>query len=252
MGRCEIGRPRITARMMCSIHRHRNGVDRIDEIECRGRLHKAHVEHERRPGHPHQKSGNRRPDELEPQSRYAGAFGRHLIVADGREAAPGLRALDPARHCDGENREQEHHEEQELDVVSERLDLPRPQDVGAGRATHVVPVDDQRLEDDGEGQRRDGEEHATQPERQVSHAESEQAADHPRKGDHQEQRRLDEVVEHHGAVRADREESGRPEIHVAHDAAHDVPGGRERPDFRMRGPVRHYSRSGSRSPPTVN
>ena len=65
----------------------------------------------------------------------------------------------------------------------------------------------------------------------------------PEKGDHQDQRRLDEVVEHDGAVRADREESGRPEVHVAHEAAHDVPGGRE-----QRKPGRAPGIQGERAP----
>ena len=62
---------------------------------------------------------------------------------------------------------------------TEHIERVGPDDVGAARAADKVPVDDQRLQHDGQRQCGDGEEHAAQPQRQIAHAEADDAGDDP-------------------------------------------------------------------------
>ena len=57
----------------------------------------------------------------------------------------------------------------------DELDLVRPDDVGAACAADIVPVDHDGLQHHRKRQRRDGEKRAAQPQRQVAHAEPDDA-----------------------------------------------------------------------------
>src|SRR6516165_10202721 len=66
--------------------RHGDRVDGVVQPE-RGRwLQVADVVREWRPGHAHQRAGDRGRDQFEPQRRHAGGLGRQLIVANGGKA----------------------------------------------------------------------------------------------------------------------------------------------------------------------
>ncbi len=164
-------------------------------------------------------------DELEPQRRHAGGFGGKLVVADGGEAVTELRALDAARDRERDDDQCQHQQEQILDIGAEPRDLGRADDVGAARAADIVPVDDERLQHDRERERRDREERAAQPQRQIAHAEPDDARDHAADHDQDRDRHLKELVEEHGRIRAHRKERRRAEVHVAGIAAENVPGG---------------------------
>ena len=102
-----------------------------------------------------------------------------------------------------------------------------PDDVGAARAADEVPVDDERLQHDRQRERRDREERAAQPQRQVAGAEADQAGD-DRRDDHQRRHReRQDLVEENRRIGAEREERGGAEVHVAAIAAENVPGARQ-------------------------
>ena len=183
-----------------------------------------------RAGHSHQGAGQRGRDQLQPQRRHAAGFRRELVVADGGEAEAEARALDHAGGHDRHDREEEHQQEQVLHVGqrhAENVDRRRADRIGAARAAEIVPVDDQRLQHDGERERRDREEGAAQAQRQVAHAEADDAGhDSAEQDEHRDRQRIG-LVKEHGRVGAEREERRRAEIHVAAIAAEDVPGGGE-------------------------
>ena len=138
--------------------------------------------------------------------------------------------LDRARDDERERRQQQHPGEQILDVgklEAERLEELRADDVGAARAADEVPVDDQRLHHDRHRERRDGEEDAAQPQRQIAHAEADNARDDAARDDDDGQRHRGELVDRDRRVGAEREERRGAEIHIAAIAAEDVPGGRQ-------------------------
>src|SRR5439155_6603420 len=93
------------------------------------------------------------------------ALGRLLVVADGGEPAADPGRLDPPGDGDREDGEEQHHREEELDVAPEEWEAARAHDGDPTRAADVVPVDHHGLEHDRQGERRDGEEDAAQPER---------------------------------------------------------------------------------------
>ena len=183
------------------------------------------------------------------QRRHAGGLGRHLVVADGGEAVAEPRALDQPGRREREDGEHEHDQEQVFDVAERersQRNLVRPDDVGAARSADEIPVDHQRLQHHGHGQGGDGEEYPAQPQRQVAHAEADDAGDdaphqhHGREwiaaaGGAGRRRRgrgvpVDvgaELVQGHGRIGAERKERGGAEVHVAAVAAEDVPGGRQ-------------------------
>ena len=213
-------------------HRHGDGVDRVFEPEGGRGLEIADVIGKRRSGHAHERAGERGGDELEAQRRHAGGFGRELVVADGGEAVAELRALDAARDGQRDDHQREHQQEQILDVGADERDFVRADDVGAARAADVVPVDDERLQHDGERERRDGEECAAQPQREIAHAEPDDARHDAADHDQERDRQRVELVQEHRRIGADREERRRAEIHVAGVAAEDVPGGRQHDELQ--------------------
>ena len=125
--------------------------------------------------------------------------------------------------------------EQILDVGQrepEDVDRRRADHIGAARAADIIPVDDQRLQHDRERERRDREERAAQPQRQIAHAEPDDAGHDPAEQDQHRDRQRVGLVEEHRRVGADREERRRAEIHIAAIAAEDVPGGRQHDELQ--------------------
>ena len=188
---------------------------------------------------------------FKPQRRHAAGFRGELVVADGGEAIAQPRPLDDARGRDRDDRQHQHDQEQILDVAAEDRHVRRPDDVGAARAADEVPVDDQRLQHDGERERGDGEEGAAQPQRQIAGAEPDQArddaADDDQRRDRQRQDRVGEagerireiavdigaeLVQRHRRIGAEREERRRAEVHIAAIAAEDVPRGRQHDELQ--------------------
>ncbi len=138
-----------------------------------------------------------------------------------------------------------------MDVGADDGDLARPDDVGAARAADIVPVHDQRLQHDREGERGDREERAAQAQREIAGAEpddaGDDAADHDQDGDRQRKDRMQRFRDRAGEVAVDHvgelvegdrrvgthgEERGRAEVHVAGIAAEDVPGGRQHDELQ--------------------
>ncbi len=159
-------------------HRHGDRVDRVFKAEGRRRLQIADVVGERRAGHAHEGARQRGGDQLQAQRRHAGGFRRQFVVADGGEAEAELRALDRARGHQRDHRQRQHQHEQIFDVVDRdagEFDALRADDIGAARAADIVPVDHQRLQHHRERERGDGEERAAQPQRQIAHAEADDA-----------------------------------------------------------------------------
>ena len=62
-------------------------------------------------------------------------------------------------------------------MMIKQNDRFRPHDIGAARAADEIPVDDERLQHYGECERRDGEKRPAQPQRQIAHAEADNAGD---------------------------------------------------------------------------
>ena len=216
-------------------HRHRDRVHGVFQRKRRRRLQVADVIGKRRAGHAHQRARQRRRDEFEAQRRHAGGLRRELVVADGGEAVAELGVLDGARDDDRDEREREHHQEQILDVGQvQQLLLRRPDHIGAARAADIIPVHDERLEHHRHRQRRDGEEGAAQPQREVAHAEPDQPRHRGADHDQHRDRQLIELVEEHGGIGAEREERRGAEIHVAGVAAENVPGGGEHDELQHR------------------
>ena len=170
--------------------------------------------------------------ELEPQRRHARGFRRELVVADGGEAVAELRALDPARDRDRHDHQRQHQQEQILDIGADPRDLVRPDDVGAARAADIVPVDDEGLQHDRERERGDGEEGAAQPQRQVAHAEPDDARHDAADHDQDRDRHRERLVEEHRGIGAHGKECRRAEIHVAGVAAENIPGGRQHDELQ--------------------
>src|SRR5947208_1795621 len=112
----------------------------------------------------------------------------------------------------------------ERDVAAERR-TARADDAQAPGSADVLPVDDHRLQHDGQCQRRDGEEDASQAQRKVADAEPEQGGDEPAREDQHRERRSRRLDEEDGGVRPEREEGRRAEVDVAGVAAEDVPRG---------------------------
>ena len=164
--------------------------------------------------------------------RHARGFRRELVVADGGEAVAELRALDAARDGERDHHQRQHQQEQILDVGPDQPDLVRADDIGAARAADIVPVDDERLQHDGERERRDGEKGAAQPQRQIAHAEPDDARDDAADHDQDRDRQRVGFVEEDRRIGAEREERRRAEIHVAGIAAEDVPGGRQHDELQ--------------------
>ena len=169
--------------------RHGDAVHRVGEAEDAVRLDVGEEPGERRAGHSHQGATQRRRDELEPQRRHSGAFGRHLVVADRSQATAQSGDLHEPRDGDGTCRHQRHDgEEQPAHAAEAEGRRLRDRDVGAARAAHVVPVDDEGEEHLGKRDRGDGEEDAPKPQRQVAHAETDEAR-HRRFGKDDERQR---------------------------------------------------------------
>ena len=141
-------------------HRHRDRVDRVFEPEGRRGLEIADVVGERRAGHAHQRAGERRRDQLQPQRRHAAGFGRQFVVADGGEADSRAASARSCARCDRDDRRAPASAGTGTRCRSgaRTMAIGRADHVGAARAADIVPVDDQRLQHDGERERRDGEE----------------------------------------------------------------------------------------------
>src|SRR5213078_373806 len=101
----------------------------------------------------------------------------------------------------------------------------RADDAQAPGSADVLPVDYHRLQHDGQCQRRDGEEDASEAQREVADAEPEQGGDEPAREDQHRERRSRRLDEEDGGVGPEREEGRRAEVDVAGVAAEDVPRG---------------------------
>ena len=73
--------------------------------------------------------------------------------------------------------ETHHQQEKIFDVIADERHGRGPNNVSAARAADIIPVDDERLQHDGERQRRDGKKGAAQAQRQITHPESDDAGD---------------------------------------------------------------------------
>ena len=114
-----------------------------------------------------------------------------------------------------------------MHVIADQPDAVRPDHIGAARAAEIAPVDHQGLQHDRERERRDGEEGAAQPQRQIAHAETGQAGHDAAEQHQQRNRQRIGLVKEHRRIGAEREEGGRAEIHIAGIAAQNVPGLRQ-------------------------
>ena len=123
------------------------------------------------------RAGQRGGDQLQPQGRHAGGFGRELIVADRGKAEAEPRVFDRARDRDRDHRQRQHHAGTDSRYNRSPMsgDCRRPDDIGAARAADKIPVGDQRLHHDRHRQRGDREERAAQPQRQIADAEPDDA-----------------------------------------------------------------------------
>ena len=125
------------------------------------------------------------------------------------------------------SREQKHDQAEIVDVAdleAEDVDAVRADHVGAARAADVVPVHHESLQHHRERERRDREERAAQPQRQIAGAEPDQPGHASRDDEQHRDRQRIGLVEEHRCVGAESEEPGCAEIHVPAVAAENIPG----------------------------